>query len=443
MAKRNKLNNRNITNRNSSRQAFRLRKKYLTDIASKSNHSNVFDASLFPYYGRVDNNGNFVYPSENYLVPLNKNIGTSTETIYALSFVADAFTDLQTFFKKANDIGILVTKKGNVTTINPAKGWESMHDAYASNIRGLYVALISSYLEKPSERRGLGYSRPDNFDNYMKAVRNMFFSKEQKFSLTRSAFLMSKHSSIRQSGLAIEIEPGMDYSDDPAKTFIYHDSPNYEFYMQALRKFGFMADKDYPGRIIADLGSPKMQEYMYFYGLTLENVFDELFYKAKDYDYELLRVYLVQFYNNYVALYPIKSETHGRAVLTPTKYHLRIDQFYLREEPLVSTSQRKTGGCLSTTILKQRYPLLDSDLTTKYNDDYWLPVYAEFLNYELGNPLNNHELEKTIKNAKDLKKNVDFDTAIGYIGDKFNFYRYPLTDLALVNYEYNTTTATT
>jgi hypothetical protein len=48
--------------------------------------------------------------------------------------------------------------------------------------------------------------------------------------------------------------------------------------------------------------------------------------------------------------------------------------------------------------------------------------------------LNKIELAKTIKNAKDLKKNVDFDTAIGYIGDKFNFYRHP-ANLSLVNYK--------
>ena len=153
----------------------------------------------------------------------------------------------------------------------------------------------------------------DNFDQYMKAVKHMFFSKGKRFSLTRSAFLMSKRTTIHNSGLAIEIEPAMDYSDDGSKAFIYHDSPNYDFYMQALRKFGFMSDKDYPGRIIADLGSPKMQEYMAFYELTLENVFDAYYYKASDYDYELIRVYLIQFYNNYASLYPVKSETTGRS----------------------------------------------------------------------------------------------------------------------------------
>jgi hypothetical protein len=86
--------------------------------------------------------------------------------------------------------------------------------------------------------------------------------------------------------------------------------------------------------------------------------------------------------------------------------------------------------------------LSDNDIQTKYNQDFWLPVYAEFLNYELSNPLDQHNLEKTIKNAKDLKKSVDFDAAIGYIASKFKFYRYPLRELALTNYEDKTRTST-
>jgi hypothetical protein len=97
---------------------------------------------------------------------------------------------------------------------------------------------------------------------------------------------------------------------------------------------------------------------------------------------------------------------------------------------------------MTHTKLAERIPLSDNDIQDKYNQDFWLPIYAEFLNYELSNPLDQHNLEKTIKNAKDLKKSVDFDTAIGYIGDKFNFYRYPLRDLALANYEDKTKTST-
>jgi hypothetical protein len=418
-----------------TRRAFNLRKDFLNEMEEKTNHSNLFDPSLFPYYGRVDNDGNLIYPSETHLMPIKGNTKNSTDTVYALNFVVDAFIDLQNHFEKARQAGILDNRPNNISRIQAVKGWESMHKGYETNIRALYEAIVTSYLEKPVARIGVEYSRPEDFDAYMKSIRNIYLTKGKRFPLTRSAYLMSKRSSIHYSGLVIEVSPVIDYSDDVAKAYAFLDSPNYDFYMQSLRKFGFMADKDYPGRIIADLGSPKMQNYMEYYELTLENIFDELYYKAKDYDYELLRVYLVQLYNNYSGVYPVKSEKRARSAAIPaSKYYLEMSEFYLREEPSLAANRFRTGKCLSTTVLKERYPLLENDLLTKYNDDYWLPVYAEFLNYELGSPLNKIELAKTIKNAKDLKKNVDFDTAIGYIGDKFNFYRHP-ANLSLVNYK--------
>ena len=44
--------------------------------------------------------------------------------------------------------------------------------------------------------------------------------------------------------------------------------------MKALNKFGFMADIDYPGRIVANIGSPAMQAYMENYGITFDNLFE-------------------------------------------------------------------------------------------------------------------------------------------------------------------------
>ena len=203
--------------------------------------------------------------------------------------------------------------------------------------------------------------------------------------------------------------------------------------MHALNKFGFMADKEYPGRIIADLGSPKMQNYMASYNLDVDTLFESMYYKATDYDYDIISVYLMQFYNNYVAGFPILSETSMRGARFAHKYTLVTGEFPLSNEPPLQPKSYR--NCISKTGLFQRSFLSDNDLATKYNQDFWLPLYAEFLNYELGNPLNENQLDKTIKNAKDLKKSVDFKTAIGYIGDKFNFYRYPSRDLALANYE--------
>ena len=69
-----------------------------------------------------------------------------------------------------------------------------------------------------------------------------------------------------------------------------------------------MLDINNPKRIVADIGSTAMQNYMNKYDITIDNLFSKYFYKAKDYDYDLIKVYLYQFYNSYVTDYPIKTK---------------------------------------------------------------------------------------------------------------------------------------
>ena len=433
MAKNPKLNSRNIIGRDGSKQTFNLRKKYLNKTVPTDEFANFFDSSHTPYYGKVDRKGNVVYPSESHLAPLRKNTDSAADTIYVMNFVAEAFHGLQDYFNKARRLGILVQDSDTVQAINPVKGWQSVHTGYSTYIKSLYKVLVTSHLEKPSEGKGLQYAKPKNFDQYMKSIKHLYSTKGSKLALSRSSYILSSKCPRHTSGLIIEIAPTLDYSDDASKNFTYIESSNFKFYMHALNKFGFMADKEYPGRIIADLGSPKMQNYMASYNLDVDTLFESMYYKATDYDYDIISVYLMQFYNNYVAAFPVLSETSMRGTRFAHKYTLVEGTFSLSNEPPLQPKSYR--NCISTTGLFQRSFLSDNDLATKYNKDFWLPLYAEFLNYELGNPLNENQLDKTIKNAKDLKKSVDFKTAIGYIGDKFNFYRYPSRDLALANYE--------
>jgi hypothetical protein len=426
---------------NSAKRIFNLRKKYLNHDIPTEKYDNFFDFSLTPYYGKVDMKGNVVYPSERHLVALPANKEAPKDTVYVLNFVADAFADLQNHLNKANTLGLIKNEANNIQTIVPTKGWESVHTKYAAHIRALYQPLVSVYFEKPSEKNGLQFARPTNFDKYLQSVKHLYKTKGSKFPLSRSSFILSQKCSKLISGLVVEIEPSINYSDDAAKNFTYIESANFEFYMRSLRKFGFMADKEYPGRIIADLGTPEMQNYMASYNISLDNLFESYYYKATDYDYECIRVYLIQFYNNYASAYPVVSETTTCHSRSARKYFLNESELALRRRPVMSTYDNQKS--MTHTKLIERTPLSDSDIQNKYNQDFWLPVYAEFLNYELSNPLDQHSLEKTIKNAKDLKKNVDFDAAISYIGSKFNFYRYSLEDMALMtNYEDNIKTST-
>ena len=360
---------------------FALRKQYLEEVVRSSNHTNFHDSSLRSNYGRVDLLGNAVYPSEKYLAPI-----PSEGSLYALNFVAAAFKDFRAYYLKMVAVGGIKQGQGALSIVKPIRGWESMHTLYGNNMDSIYNKIVSLYFEKTGTSGEQSDRRPEDFKQFAGLLNDLLYTKGSEIRLTRSSFVLSRRNPIATTGLAIEITP--DLGRNSTKKFF--GNPNFKFYMNALKKFGFMVDVDYPGRIIADIGSPEMQGYMSLYGITVDNMFEKVYYKASDDDYYLLKVYISQFYNTYTASYPSKTIT------TPTKCGKPTKRVIVREQ------------------------ITQED----YSDDYWISIYINVRNFELSRPLSEHELKKVIKNAKDLRKNLDISEAIRYIGDTMKRYQF-------------------
>ena len=360
---------------------FSLRKQYLEEVVHSSKHTNFHDSSLRSNYGRVDLLGNAVYPSEKFLAPI-----PSEGSLYALNFVAEAFKDFRAYYLKMVTAGGIRQGQGALSIVQPIRGWESMHTLYAKNIDKIYSQLVTLYFEKTGESGEQTDRRPENFEQFAGLLNDLLHTKGAEVRLTRSSFVLSRRNPIASTGLSIEITPNL--GTDSTKKFF--GNPNFKFYMNALKEFGFMVDVDNPGRIIADIGSPEMQHYMAQYGITVDNLFEKMYYKASDFDYYLLKVYISQFYNTYVAQYPSKT------VATPTKCGKPTKRVILREQ-------------------------ISAD---DYSDNYWLSIYVNTRNFELSQPLDEHELKKVIRNAKDLRKNLDISEAIRYIGVIMKRYQF-------------------
>jgi len=386
---------------------FNLRKEYLEDIVPLSKHSNFYDSSTKPQYGKVDFLGNVVYPSERRLTTLptsNKN----APTIYALNFVAHAFSDFRDYYRKAVTVGGISNSQEALSIIEPVKGWESVHTRYANYIDQLYSLLINEYFESTGVSGDQIDRRPANFDEFMKLMDTLMLQKGKSVYLNRSSFILSRGNDISSTGLVVEITPQITLdatfqNSDQINRENFYSNPNFDFYMESLKKFGFMADINYPGRIVADIGSPAMQEYMSMYGVQFNDVFEQYFYNANESDYYIVKTYLSQFYNSYATQYPTKH------VVVPGKC-----------------------GPVQQTVTRQT--ITQQELDEKYNDDFWLTTYANMLYYELGMPINKHQLEKIIKNAKSARKNIDIDTAIRYITETMREYKYPIDDLMMINH---------
>ena len=70
---------------------------------------------------------------------------------------------------------------------------------------------------------------------------------------------------MEATGLVINIA-SLDYSNDEQKIEKFKNSPNWEFYLNACRSYGFSVDANNPWRLVADLGSPEMIQYARRYG---------------------------------------------------------------------------------------------------------------------------------------------------------------------------------
>ena len=79
----------------------------------------------------------------------------------------------------------------------------------------------------------------------------------RKQPFTFPAFVKSNYGSIHSSGLVIEIAD-LKPAADLDKVLKFTNSRNWTFYLNACRSYGFMVDKFYPWRLVADIASSAM-----------------------------------------------------------------------------------------------------------------------------------------------------------------------------------------
>src|SRR3990167_10918185 len=90
-----------------------------------------------------------------------------------------------------------------------------------------------------------------------------------------------------------------------------------------------MIDKNAPWRLVADIESPAMSNYLKKYNLTsTPNVFNNLYYESFMTDIDVLKVYIIQFYNSLVNNEP-----------KITKYKTST---VIKDETILETMTRKT-----------------------------------------------------------------------------------------------------
>ena len=223
------------------------------------------------FYGLVNTKGNTVVPDQSRLKSL-RFPGDSDQQFFALNFVSDAWSDLSLRLRKLARENIIF-KDSPWANPKVFKAWQPLQDHYDLYLRNeVYPIFANSFmtsLNNDAKVRGF-HTFLQRFDDFS---RNII---AKTGPLTRSGMIEGYGTPNYMSGLIIEISDD-DYDDDFNKGYKFLDE-NFDVVSNIVAQYGFMIDKNIPFRLIADISSPAMQEYMT--GVPIEG-----FDLGQNYDY--------------------------------------------------------------------------------------------------------------------------------------------------------------
>lgn len=238
-------------------------------------------------YGRVAKNFTPIYLGDGSNLKTFESSITDGSPLQAANFVVDMFDRLATQFDKCMANGKITSDDPFLSSLRIFKAFQNpveLHGSYLQN----YLNSLSKELKK---------SKFTNLEDFMFLLEQRLESSVGLYPITFSGFVKSKLCPISVSGLAIEIADS-DYFDDNSKIEEFINSPNWEFYLNACRSYGFMVDKLIPWRLVADIGTSECIEYASQYGFYNTNtVLSDLYYRTDLIFFNKLKFYLLNLYN--------------------------------------------------------------------------------------------------------------------------------------------------
>ena len=194
-----------------------------------------------PHFGKVNFDGDACFASKDGLKQIETNV-------WVLDFVADAFNEFKQQFLFLNKKQVEGTP---YELLKPSRGWSSAIDLYDQYVDSLYD-LFLVYIESENREKDIL-----NFNQFMDVMYDFINDSSPDLPLTFSRFITSNKCPSTISGLMIDISTDKHDNDtDKFNNFIKND--NFECFANTAERFGFKVDKNFPGRLIADIKSPVM-----------------------------------------------------------------------------------------------------------------------------------------------------------------------------------------
>lgn len=288
--------------------------------------------------------------------------------VQALDFVADAFSDMKVDYERKS------LKTGQLATLDATFGFEDPSVRYNRHFDNLVTIFLQNLYSS-------GDSSISDFDDFSSHFLDFLEKVSKVTPVTKSSYLKSSECSVMNSGLAIEIST-LPHDDDSRKITNFVNDENFKLYSSALKQFGFVFDKNAPWRIIAEISSAKMQEYMEFYGVTYR----------PGYSSDLFEKYYIKCHNE-------------------DPFLLANALFSGYERLLIEKPQyRKSNFCKNMVNRKNL-------VRSEYDENYWIKFYLRTRLSESRKKIPKVRFDAILKKAKEKFFYVDLEEALRYINN--------------------------
>ena len=244
---------------------------------------NLAERSLF---GKVDYYFSPIFMEYNSnLKPLR---GSPQEgNFYAVNFVADLFNEMSMEFDRCVATGQLDANDPFLSSLQVFKAYEAPQLNYKNYRKIFFNVMKDQFLAK--------HILVEIFSHYLSEFMKIAPLALGKTPFTFPGYVKSRNNSMLTSGLAIEIAD-LQYQNDEEKKNQFLESRNWNFFVNACNKYGFMIDYNIPWRIVCDFRAKEVHPYILpYYNNSMS--FLEMGYSRASLRYfatlpaELLRLY--------------------------------------------------------------------------------------------------------------------------------------------------------
>jgi hypothetical protein len=272
-------------------------------------------------YGKLNLNNDIINIDENKLKSLD-----ADQKLMLVSPAADAFNALYSRHKRLIDSNV-ISSKSKFYNIKPKKAFISANLQHSEYIN-VYFNKFYDFINNNNLNNKI-----INFKTFIKYF--IFFYNQSDKIFNKTEFMRTTACSPYCSGLVVEISPDK-HGDDKKSYENYLIDESFGIFDTLSKQHGFVMDKHSPWRLTFDIAGANAKQYLQPYDTQeLNSYFDQFYYFTEYFNFESLKIYLLNLFNFIVQEQPIArsvetSFKNGKACI----YEKQILREFIRYEDL-------------------------------------------------------------------------------------------------------------